>query len=254
MATRLSRRRLLGTAAVFAVLGPLIAACGQAAAPAATVAPAKPAEPTRPTAAEPTSAPAATKPAEAAKPAAPAAAAPAKAVGGKGVKIQYMHVFAPEGPAGETLKRLFERFNSSQGDVVAESVFVAGGQLGEKTNALLAAGTPPDILWGGFTVKWADEGLIVPVEDLFSLTNFDVKRFPGTFPDLLRYKRKLWVLPYELSAVTVGYNADLFKEKGVPEPKFGWTWEQMTEAALKLTDPAKNIWGWNNTRPAWQWF
>src|SRR6188508_355787 len=75
---RLARRSFLSQLGGVAMLTPLLAACGQAAAPGSApqaAAPAKPAESKPAEAAKP----AESKPAEAAKPAAPAAAAPTQA-------------------------------------------------------------------------------------------------------------------------------------------------------------------------------
>lgn len=51
----------------------------------------------------------------------------------------------------------------------------------------------------------------------------------------LQYKGRWWALPYDFSAGGLYYNQDLFDSAGVPYPAPGWTWDNIIDAARKLT-------------------
>lgn len=50
----------------------------------------------------------------------------------------------------------------------------------------------------------------------------------------------LGALPRDISNVVVFYNRDLFQKAGLPEPKSGWTWRELTETAVRLTQDTNN--------------
>ncbi len=205
---------------------------------------------------QPTTAPAAKGPEPTMAAGAPATATPAVQVAkpsGKQVKVQFMHVFQPGQPAGDTMLKLLDQFNKSQQEVFVENAPVPSAGLAEKLTAQLASGAPPDLVWGGTNVKAIEEDLVVAVEDYFKGGQaFDINRFDKSWLDLLRYKGKLWAMPFELSSVSVGVNKDMFEKASIPLPKYDWKWDEMLDVAKKLVKPGDQ-WGWGNTRPVWQW-
>jgi len=53
---------------------------------------------------------------------------------------------------------------------------------------------------------------------------------------------KPYFIPYGIYQKTLFYRTDWFKEKGLQPPK---TWEELLDAAVKLTDPSKNRYGYS---------
>ena len=51
----------------------------------------------------------------------------------------------------------------------------------------------------------------------------------------LQWKGKWWALPYDFSVLGLYYNQDLFDEAGIAYPTPGWSWDDVAEAARKLT-------------------
>jgi multiple sugar transport system substrate-binding protein len=252
-----SRRRfvaLLGGLAVPAVL----AACSS---PAPTAAPAKPTEAPKPAAAAPTSVPApaattapaaaataapaaaATKPAAA--PAATTAAAPAAAkpaAGGvTGQKVQFMHPIG--GPNGDVMKKIAEDWAAKTGNQI-EVVQVEGSYEGmlERLQTLLAAKRLPQV---------ADVGLHytrfmianVPFTPLKRMIDDDkpyVEQLADFVPAMLNLgkdptKGDQVALPFNVSTPIKYYNSQLFEKAGLDPNKFPTTWDEMREAAKKMT-------------------
>ncbi|PYI53778.1 extracellular solute-binding protein [Paenibacillus flagellatus] len=50
---------------------------------------------------------------------------------------------------------------------------------------------------------------------------------------------RTYVLPLVFSPVVLCYNKDHFAEAGLPEPDSGWTWDDLVDAAARLTVPGK---------------
>jgi multiple sugar transport system substrate-binding protein len=104
-----------------------------------------------------------------------------------------------------------------------------------------AGGTPPDLflLNYRFYGQFAARGVLEPVQgrlndsDLFAEEDFYEQAL-----EAFRQDGELICLPQNISSLVVYYNRDLFREAGVPEPKQGWTWNEMVQKAIKLTKDA----------------
>jgi multiple sugar transport system substrate-binding protein len=65
-------------------------------------------------------------------------------------------------------------------------------------------------------------------------------------PNTVSYQGKQHAVPFVVhQGGALVYNKTLFAEAGVPEPTKDWTWDDVLEAARKLTRPEKNQWGIN---------
>jgi multiple sugar transport system substrate-binding protein len=65
-------------------------------------------------------------------------------------------------------------------------------------------------------------------------------------PNTTIYQGKQYAVPFvaHQGGVLV-FNKTMFREAGVAEPTKDWTWDDVLEAAKKLTRPEKNQWGFN---------
>jgi sn-glycerol 3-phosphate transport system substrate-binding protein len=143
------------------------------------------------------------------------------------------------GVAGEAQEELVKRFNESQDRVIVEAQFQgAYADLIQKLLAGLAAGTVPDVvlLDSPFVVLFAKDGVLVPLDDLVAKdkTGFKLADYvPGLLKDGY-YDKKLYAVPFMRSTPLLYYNAEMFKEVGLPDraPK---TWDEFREFSRKLT-------------------
>jgi multiple sugar transport system substrate-binding protein len=102
----------------------------------------------------------------------------------------------------------------------------------------IEAGTAPDVFWipGTDIARFAKAGLILNLADLAAAdSDFNAADFyagpMGSLTTSIDGKDALWGLPRDVSAFAVYYNADLFAEAGIDEPKAGWTWDDLKAAA-----------------------
>lgn len=143
------------------------------------------------------------------------------------------------GVAGEAQEELVKRFNESQDKVIVESQFQgAYADLIQKILAGLAAGTVPDVvlLDSPFVVLFAKDGVLVPLDSFVTKDKAGFK-LDDYIPGLLQdgyYDKKLYAVPFMRSTPLLYYNAEMFKEVGLPDraPK---TWDEFREFSKKLT-------------------
>ena len=127
----------------------------------------------------------------------------------------------------------------------------------------ITSGTLPDVLLvdGSSVQQWIRQGAFSNLNGFIVESEVDLGDFfPGTI-DQFAYDNKQWGIPNDAVPEVVYYNKEMFDAAGLAYPTDDWSYEQMREAAKKLTldgegrnatDPdfdAENIvqWGWNRT-------
>jgi multiple sugar transport system substrate-binding protein len=101
-----------------------------------------------------------------------------------------------------------------------------------------AGGSPPDLflLNYRFYGQFAARGVLEPIQDrLADSSAFEPEDFYPQALEAFRFDGELTCLPQNISSLVVYYNRDLLRKERVPEPKAGWTWNDMIEKALALT-------------------
>ncbi|MGH9245054.1 MAG: ABC transporter substrate-binding protein [Acidimicrobiales bacterium] len=129
-------------------------------------------------------------------------------------------------------------FNAQYPDVEVVVEYTTYGDLNEKLVTALASGLVPDVMMMG--VGWvegfADQGVLADL-DQFGLT-VDAAGDQYT-PEVLQagvWEDSLYALPIMLDARLGIYRADIFEQEGIEPPGPTWTWEEMREAAIALTE------------------
>jgi multiple sugar transport system substrate-binding protein len=230
----ISRRRLLKLAGLGGA-GLALAACAPAAAPAAPAAPAASGEQPAPTTA-------------------PAAA------GATNLRVLVCCATPAEEPLRVKFNTDFQAANP--GVTVAQEAPPAGQNYFEKLQTLLAANQMPDVfdMWEGYVQPYAANGALMALDDLIN-TDTKIKTddiLPVVIPaQSYQGKNYAFVYGFMPGPVSLYYNVDHFTEAGMAEPTPDWTWNDVREAALKLTKKAGDTveqWGLNfeNWFVTWQ--
>jgi multiple sugar transport system substrate-binding protein len=68
-------------------------------------------------------------------------------------------------------------------------------------------------------------------------------------PEICYYEKKLLAVPFQLNLFDWTYSKTIFKQMGVQPPADNWTFADFITTAKRLTAPDKNVWGteWNIT-------
>lgn len=103
---------------------------------------------------------------------------------------------------------------------------------------------------GPMTAGYAFNGWLLPLDDVF--TAEEKAYWNESSVEIATYDGKLMSAPIHTSTQNLYLNIDMFEAAGItpPGPDDRWTWEQVTEAAKKLTvdedeDGMVEVWGFN---------
>lgn len=110
-----------------------------------------------------------------------------------------------------------------------------------KLQTAATGGSAADVFWmnGPNFQLYAANGQIAPLDD----AGIDSADYPEGLIDLYTFDGKLYGAPKDFDTVALWYNKEIFDAAGVAYPAAGWTWDDFTAAAAKLTDPATGQFG-----------
>jgi ABC-type glycerol-3-phosphate transport system substrate-binding protein len=142
------------------------------------------------------------------------------------------------------IQKLLPEFKAETGIDVNMEIY-SEPVLREKVMMDLAAGTGAwDIflLDGWLVPEYAEAGYVMPLDDLILTKKskyLSLNDFAPIYLDALRYKGKLWGLPYYGHVGILMYRKDIFQQKGIKVPT---TTDELMAAARALNDPP-NMYG-----------
>lgn len=147
--------------------------------------------------------------------------------------------FATWGSVDEValLKPLIAEFERTHPDTPVELVHVPDGYF-QKLPVMVASGQTPDVI---FLNNWnlpayasadalTDLGPLLEKDAELAASDF----FPQVL-DAMRYQRKLYAIPRDLSNLVVYVNTDRLKQAGHAVPSASWTVDEMRSLARELT-------------------
>ncbi|MFA7287978.1 MAG: ABC transporter substrate-binding protein [Melioribacteraceae bacterium] len=155
-------------------------------------------------------------------------------------EIVFWHSFVPA--TQPALNKMIEKFEKENPDIHIKAQYVpTGDALVQKLITSLQSGTQPDIAWihSDFIDKLIEGDAIYDLEHFIKssdgLTQEEINDF---FPELLKsamWDGKLYALPMEATVLALHYNKDAFKAAGLNPNEPPKTWDELYEAAKKLT-------------------
>jgi multiple sugar transport system substrate-binding protein len=141
------------------------------------------------------------------------------------------------------------------GSVEVERQFADQASYWDKLQTQIAAGTPPDLGIADYArfISYAKNGTLLNITDRLKNSDLDLTKFmpvalgqyrwaPGDF-DSGNANGDYYGIPSDAQAQIFCYNKKMFDAAGVAYPTDDWTWDDMLAAAMKLTDPAKEQFG-----------
>ncbi|WP_350350246.1 sugar ABC transporter substrate-binding protein [Microbacterium sp. A8/3-1] len=110
-----------------------------------------------------------------------------------------------------------------------------------KLQTAASGGAAADVFWmnGPNFQLYASNGQLAPLDD----SAIDPADYPEALAELYTFDGKLYGAPKDFDTVALWYNTALFDAAGVEYPTADWTWDDLKDAAKKLTDPAKGQYG-----------
>ncbi|NUP47365.1 MAG: sugar ABC transporter substrate-binding protein [Catenulispora sp.] len=140
------------------------------------------------------------------------------------------------------MQQMADAFHAAHPDITIDIQVTPNADYWTKLQTAAASGTAPDVFW----MNGPRVGLYAGQKQLLSLSDkpgFDNTPFPKALNDVYTLDGKQYAMPKDFDTVGLWYNKKLFDAAGVKYPDATWTWQNVIDAAQKLNDPGKGVWG-----------
>ena len=99
-------------------------------------------------------------------------------------------------------------------------------------------GSLPDVFWmhSNESQRYMSNDMLLDLTDKIKDSDLiDPENYPEDIWGLYTYDDKYYAVPKDIDTIALWYNKTLFDEAGLDYPTADWTWDDVTEAAKKLT-------------------
>ena len=142
------------------------------------------------------------------------------------------------GAEAQAMMPIVERFNETVG--TEHGIWVEYCSVSNVDQRMListAGGDPPDLagLYDHAVPQFADQGALLPLDDLVSAHGIDVDAFQPIWRDICRYEDTLYALPSTPYTIALYYNRRLLREARLNPDRPPRTLAELNEYAIRLT-------------------
>lgn len=107
-------------------------------------------------------------------------------------------------------------------------------------------GSLPDVFWmhSNESERYMSNDMLLDLTDkIKGSEKIKVENYPEDIWGLYTYQDHYYAVPKDVDTIALWYNKKLFDEAGLAYPTADWTWDDLTEAAKKLTKPDGSQYG-----------
>lgn len=100
-------------------------------------------------------------------------------------------------------------------------------------------GSLPDVFWmhSNESERYMSNEMLLDITDKIAESEvIDPENYPEDIWGLYTYEDKYYAVPKDVDTIALWYNKTMFEEAGLDFPTADWTWDDMFEAAQKLTN------------------
>ena len=161
---------------------------------------------------------------------------------GQAVTLRYGIWDKNQAPAMQTI---VDSFKKSHPNINVKVEVTPFDQYWTKLETAATGGSTADIFWmnGPNFIKYASNKILLSIDDQIKADNVDLKNYPSSLVALYTLDGKHYALPKDFDTIGLWYNKTLFDAAGVKYPDETWDWTKLRDAAKKLTNPSKGVWG-----------
>ena len=101
-----------------------------------------------------------------------------------------------------------------------------------------SGGSLPDVFWmhSNESQRYMSNDMLLDLTDkIAESSEIDPANYPEDIWGLYTYEDKYYAVPKDIDTIALWYNKKMFDEAGLEYPTADWTWDDVTEAAKKLT-------------------
>jgi multiple sugar transport system substrate-binding protein len=142
-----------------------------------------------------------------------------------------------DGQNGKAISALVDKFNQTHPRIKVKNVTLPWGELMPKLQAGIAGKNPPAVAAGdiAWMAKLHRSGALLSLDDAAQKAKVDLNDFYPSLLEYSRYQGKLQSLPVSTNNLALFYNKDLFRRAGLDPEKPPRTWNELRDAAKKIT-------------------
>lgn len=169
-------------------------------------------------------------------PAATVAPTPKTAKNANAVKLTWWHAMG--GVNGEAVSNLVNQFNDSQPDIFVQDIFQGSydDTLLKFRNGLPSKTLPNLIQMYDVGVRFmVDSKAVEPMQTFINADKFDLSAFEPALLKFFTVENVQYAMPFNNSNPLLYYNKNAFKEAGLNPDQGPRTWDDIVQAATKLT-------------------
>ncbi|WP_052487383.1 ABC transporter substrate-binding protein [Gordoniibacillus kamchatkensis] len=143
------------------------------------------------------------------------------------------------------MEQIVSKFKETHPNIDVKVELTPNKQYWSKMETAAAGDQLPDVFWmnGPRIVKFAANGQLLPISDQIKADKVDMSNYPEALVKLYTVNGKNYGIPKDYDTIGLWYNKKMFDEAGVKYPDESWDWNALLDAAKKLTNPAKGVWG-----------
>jgi multiple sugar transport system substrate-binding protein len=140
---------------------------------------------------------------------------------------------------------VFKKFEEENPNINVEIQVTPWEQYWTKLETAATGSVLPDVFWmnGPNFIKYASNGILFSLDKYIKQGDTDLKNYPKSLVNLYTFDDTSYAIPKDFDTIGLYYNKALFDAAGVSYPDDSWDWNDLIEAAEKLTDPEKGVWG-----------
>lgn len=135
----------------------------------------------------------------------------------------------------EVYKKRVDLAKEKYPNITVEVIYIPS-EYDQKVQTMIAGGTSPDIIQLAEQIHaYSSKGQIISLNEYVEASGIDLNERYGSVHKVYSTGGELYAMPDRGGAMIVYYNKDLFDEAGVSYPTKDWTWDDLLDAAKKLT-------------------
>jgi multiple sugar transport system substrate-binding protein len=153
-------------------------------------------------------------------------------------------IYGWEQKSAKLLAKDAKQWGQTHPGVSIKIVPQTANDMSTKLPATVAGGKNPDITFidaGTVSTKLAANNKLLALDDL-GVNELKAKFYPSVW-DSFTWKDKTYGLRITANNLGLFYNKELFDKAGVPYPTDHWTWDDLKNAAKKLINESKGVYG-----------
>lgn len=122
--------------------------------------------------------------------------------------------------------------------IEVESTIIPWSQYWIKLQTSLPTENGPDVFWCNavHAIDYYPAGLAEELTPYAERDGLDLSVFPDALLEMYSHEGSLYGLPKDYDTIGIFYNKEHFDEKSVDYPTENWTWDELREKAIALTD------------------